>query len=249
MNYDFYAISPESKRRRNASILWARDVLGNKDRYLIVDTETTGLGDDDVVVHFAAMDLDRNMLVDSLVKPTRKRRVSSGVKEMHGIGLRELKDAPIFEKVLATFAPLSQGKKLLCYRAIFHSRIISQTIMADGIARLDVSLKDFECIQERYERFYNRDYLAMPGRDNTGKGDCNAALDVIEEMAAAELSEVAPEQEPVKPQIGRPLTPEERQFWAYVIMASGVVALLAQVFLLGIPLVLYGAYFLRSKKR
>lgn len=245
--YHYYGPTTESLKKRNEAILRARSILQNKDHYIIVDTETSGLDEDDVIIHFAAMDLDRNMLIDSYVRPTRKQRIGTKAKEIHGIGMKDLKGAPIFEKILEQFVPMYEGKTILSYRAIFHSRMISQTIEEDGIARLDVSFSDFECIQERYEDFYGRSYLSMPGRDNTGIGDCNAALDVIEEIALADLSEIQVEPEPpIK--TNQSTSPFDRKYWPFVLIFIGIVTLFAHAFIIGVPSLLYGIYLYKKKK-
>lgn len=244
----YYGPSRPKIEKRNAAIEWARDVLANKDKYLILDTETTGLDDDDVLVHFAAMNLDRNMLVDSPVRPTHKKRIHPTAKEMHGFSIKDLKTAPIFEKVLESFMPHYEGRKILSYYARFHYRMIDHTIEQDGIARHSLFILDFICIQEKYEDFYGRTYLAMPGRDNTGVGDCNAALDVIEEMAAAELSELPEEQEPAADIIATS-TDEFHKFtdrilYGWTPLLLGSVLLFTPGHLLGGILLLWGVYFL-----
>lgn len=246
MNYS-YSPSPHVIEKRNKAIQWARNILANKGRYLIVDTETSGIKDDDVIVHFAVMDLDRNMIIDTQVRPTRKKRINPVAQQMHGFSIKDLKDAPIFEKVLEQFLPMAEGKTLLSYRAIFHSQMIDQTIEQDGIARLYVGYSRFECIQEQYEAFYDRGYLAMPGRDNTGIGDCNAALDVIEEMATAETRELPQKQEVVVPQKISKWDSENRAFGI-------VLTCVAIAFLFGeLPVVAAGIFiwalilFFRSK--
>jgi hypothetical protein len=191
-------ISTYEARRRNEAILWAQNILANSDDYLIVDTETTGLKHTDVIVHFAVMNLYGYMLIDTLLKPTQKKRMPQEAGNIHGIGMKDLKTAPYFERVLQDFLLYAEGKTILIYNAEFHSRMIEQTYYEDGIAELDISSLRYECIQEQYQNFHNRAYLAMPGRDNTGKGDCEAALRVITLMATAELVEIVEEEpEPV----------------------------------------------------
>jgi len=48
---------------------WAREVLANKKDYVILDTETTGLGCAEIV-QIGIIDLDGKILLDSLVKPS-----------------------------------------------------------------------------------------------------------------------------------------------------------------------------------
>lgn len=172
-----------SQKKRNEAILWARDVLARKEDFIIVDTETTGLKEKDVVIHFAAMDIDGNMLVDSYIKPTRKRKASEEAEFIHGITSDDLKTAPSFEKVMQQFLPLAAGRTVLIYHSDFHSRLMQQTYEIDGLLLDGFNNLDFDCIQQQFQYYHNRDYLAMPGRTNTGEGDCRAALKVIQTIA------------------------------------------------------------------
>lgn len=188
---DFY--QRHQQERRNASIEWARNVLANPDKYVIFDTETTGLKETDVIIHFAAMDLMRNMLVDTMVKPMSKRRIAEAAQYIHGMTMKDLKDAPIFEKVLAQFLPLVEGKTILSFYADFHERMFQQSYENEGVAT-NLPYLHFQDVQQPFKDFLSRDRLSLPGRDNTGEGDCNATLDVIIQIADGELRELPPEE-------------------------------------------------------
>jgi len=69
---------------RNNAIRFARGVLAQKQNYLILDTETTGLGEKDVIIQMALIDLDGNVLLDSLVKPKKKKSISREATEVVG---------------------------------------------------------------------------------------------------------------------------------------------------------------------
>ena len=59
---------------KNGVIDFAQDVLNNKNNYVILDTETTGLGDNDVIVQLGILDLNGNVLLDTLIKPTKEKK-------------------------------------------------------------------------------------------------------------------------------------------------------------------------------
>lgn len=165
-------------------------------------------------------------------------------EQIHGISMKRLKEAPIFEKVLEQFVPLAEGKKLLTFYAAFHFDMIQQTIEQDGIARLDVYYSSFECIQDKYKKFLDRDYLALPGRDNTGVGDCNASLDVIEEMAAGEIQPL-----PEETQYSKSDPPKEKtksdsttKLITFLVWAIGLSVMAAGQVEIGVALVAWGMY-------
>ena len=55
-------------QRRNEAILTARKILSEKDKYVIFETETTGLKSTDVILWITFMDLDGNVLLDELLQ-------------------------------------------------------------------------------------------------------------------------------------------------------------------------------------
>lgn len=181
-------------RRRNKSIEWAMEVLASPDDYVIFDTETTGLKDSDVIIHFAVMDLSGNMLIDSLVKPMSKRRMSQDAQYVHGLTMNDLKGAPLFEDVVALFQPIASSKKLLCFNAQWHADMFSQTYYNEGVSGQPIKLDCYD-VKEKYEKFMGQTGLALPGRKNTGVGDCTATLNLIKKMAIAELVDLPPEPE------------------------------------------------------
>jgi len=175
--------------RRNNAIEWSRSVLANKDQYVIFDTETTGLKESDVIVHFAVMDLDGNMLIDTKVKPMSKRRMSQDATYFHGMTMKDLKDAPLFEEVVDMFRPISASKKLLSYNARFHAEMFEQTYMNEGVTGEPIRLDCWD-VKDYYVQFSGQYNAALPGRKNTGVGDCMATLAVIRRMAEGEVVEI-----------------------------------------------------------
>lgn len=182
---------------RNEAIRWARGVLDRKDGYVIFDTETTGLDDSDVIVHLAVMDLDRVMLINTRVKPLSKRRISADATYMHGFKLSDLKDAPFFEEVYEMLRPIADTKMFLSYNAPFHGGMVKQTYLNEGLTSDEIGLNCID-VKAQYVKFSGHRNPALPGRDNTGVGDCRATLAVLHKMAEAELADEPPPAEPTK---------------------------------------------------
>lgn len=56
---------------------WARSVLiGRINNCVILDCETTGLGDQDEIIQLAIIDMRGNILFNSLIKPSPRKRIS-----------------------------------------------------------------------------------------------------------------------------------------------------------------------------
>ena len=88
--------SPEQRREKERKAEWEAHVAENRIKAIhaarsfiaqspvIFDTETTGLDKTDEVVEIACVDIDGNVLMNALVKPTCS--VSDGARAVHGIG-------------------------------------------------------------------------------------------------------------------------------------------------------------------
>lgn len=59
-----------------------------------MDTETTGLSDDDEIIEIAVISEDGEVLLDTFVKHTSRVEISKGARNIHGIKKRSLKNAP-----------------------------------------------------------------------------------------------------------------------------------------------------------
>ncbi|BCC80200.1 MULTISPECIES: 3'-5' exonuclease [Bacillus] len=58
-------------------------IFNNKSNFLVLDTQTTGLGETDEIVEIAVTDLDGKTLLNTLVKPTVP--ISDDATMIHGI--------------------------------------------------------------------------------------------------------------------------------------------------------------------
>lgn len=197
---------------RNDAINFARDILENKNNYLILDTETTGLGEKDVIIQLAIIDLDGNTLIDTFVKPTKRKSVPRDATAIHGIKYKDLIDAPTFVDVLHDISPfLNSNKKFLIYNFKFDARLINQTI-AEDVIREVFNLRG-NCIMQTYAEFtgnwnpISKEYRfqKLPGSNHSALGDCQATLQLIKFIAQQELSIIPENYVPtaVKPDPGR----------------------------------------------
>jgi DNA polymerase-3 subunit epsilon len=185
----------ELVKARNESILMSREILDHKDDFIILDTETTGLGKKDVIIQIGIIDLDGNTLLDSFVKPTKLTRVPEEASAIHGIVINQLNDAPTFKEIYPKFTEVISKKRILIYNADFDSRLIVQTSVQDGF-----KLKDFKsfCMMKAYSQFigewndYHQDFKfqKLPSGDHSAIGDCMATLEVIKKMANSEITEI-----------------------------------------------------------
>lgn len=176
----------------NVSVRWAQYIFSHKDQYLILDTETTGLGENDVIIQLGVIDLDGNHLIDTLVRPSHKKSISRQASAIHGIRTQDLYNAPTFEEVLVDTSPhFSTNKQFLIYNFEFDSRLLQQTLDQEGLhgklnLRGDCIMKMYSQFVGEWNPFYN-DYRRqkLPGATHGAIGDCMAALKVLQKMANA----------------------------------------------------------------
>ena len=98
---------------------------------LILDTETTGLGDDAEVVELAVIDCTGNVLLDTLVRPSGP--VPAEAAAIHGITDAMLADAPTWSEIHDRFCCLVEGRQVVIYSREFDARVISQTARRYGL--------------------------------------------------------------------------------------------------------------------
>lgn len=173
---------------RNLSIEWARSVLADKSNFGILDTETTGLCDAQIV-QIGIIDLDGNVLIDRLCKPTIP--IEAGAIAVHGITEEIVSDAASFVEIRSAVVDAIAGKTVLMYNADFDLAVLENTCAAWQCEPISI---DSDCLMlwyaeycgdwDRKRRSYR--WQKLNGNHNA-IGDCIAALQVVEEMAAGNL--------------------------------------------------------------
>jgi Exonuclease len=134
---------------RQDVITWARQVV-EESEMLILDTETTGLDANDEVIQLAIVDIQSNVLLQTLVRPTVP--VGTEARAIHGITDEVLAQAPSFSNLYETIAVLLGNRPVLAYHADFDRRILAQTCTKYGLPPFEVATWD--CVMERYARFW-----------------------------------------------------------------------------------------------
>lgn len=177
-------------RHRNQAILKARELLASSCR--IVDTETTGLGPKDEVIEISIVDMNGNVLFDSLARPKRKS-IPAEASAIHGITYPMVKLAPEWPEVWNDAQKCIDGVPIVCYNLAFDARLIKQTCEKWGIK---FDLRGFHhcamMINAAYRNEWN-DYRGsykwpkLESAEHRALGDTKATLEVLREIARAEL--------------------------------------------------------------
>ena len=134
---------------RIAATARARQILA--DRPLYLDTETTGLDPRAEIVEIALIDHDGTVLLDTLVKPTR--RIPWDATRVHNITDAMVANAPTWAELWPQIQPLLSGRRVGIYNAEFDLRMIAQSHAAHKVADTAAGSNAF-CIMKLYAEFF-----------------------------------------------------------------------------------------------
>jgi DNA polymerase III subunit epsilon len=183
-------VAHPNPQHRTEAIEWARRLLANPPDWVILDTETTGLGLIDEVIQVAALAPDGSALFDSLVMPTRTEPIAREATAVHGLTLEMLAGAPTYPALAPRLEAAVGARRVIAYNAEYDQRLLNQTAVMSG-AR--APKWNWDCAMIQYSRFVGEwdsrrndyRYQRLPSGDHSALGDCRATLRLIEQMAAA----------------------------------------------------------------
>lgn len=129
------------------------DKSGNDERGtpLFIDTETTGLDNKAEIVEIAIVDMDENIIFETLIKPSVP--IPAQATAIHGITNDMVSSAPSFADVFNQVVEICSDKKLVFYNAAFDMRVIRQSLPESSH---NVFLQVFgasHCLMLRYSNY------------------------------------------------------------------------------------------------
>lgn len=172
------------------------DVIKSGD-YLILDTETTGLGSDAEICQIAIINSKGETLLDTLVKPVKP--IPQEATSIHHISNDDVKDAPEFpyKKVYE----LLRDKYVVIYNADYDVKMLYQACDALGgqlpwreITRFFCAMKHFAPIYGDWNNYHKSyrwkslsaacGYYGIPVSENvhSALADCLMTLEVCKKM-------------------------------------------------------------------
>jgi DNA polymerase-3 subunit epsilon len=108
------------------------DITNLSDNWIVLDTETTGLGEDSEIVEISIIDGKSGMtLFDTLVKPLNP--VPDEAFAIHGISNDMLLHAPRWPDIHEQIAAILKDKTCVIYNAQYDVRLIKQTSELYGL--------------------------------------------------------------------------------------------------------------------
>lgn len=93
---------------------------------IVLDTETTGLGDDAEVVEISLIDASGAVLLDTLVKPSKP--IPEEVTKIHGITNEMVANAPTWADIHDEFISIITNRVVVIYNAQYDVRVLLQTV-------------------------------------------------------------------------------------------------------------------------
>ena len=122
---------------------------------LILDTETTGLGEKDEIVEISIIDMRGNVFIDTLIKPTIL--IPPSASAIHKITNMDISNAPYITEIIAELTHLFQNNTVTIYNAEFDLRMLRQSLHAHG-QRLPHNLRDNVCCAMELYSIFNGEY-------------------------------------------------------------------------------------------
>jgi DNA polymerase-3 subunit epsilon len=176
---------PDDRRR---SAAWAKERLDRAD-FVILDTETTGLGREDEVIEVGVLAPDGLVLLDVALKPTRL--IDPVAERVHGLSRARLSRATTFTNAYEALADVLAGQIVVVYNAEFDERMLDQTCRRYRLPPLTDMSWVQHCAMQWYARFVGEwnfgkgsyKWQRLEGGDHSAIGDCRATLKVLQEMA------------------------------------------------------------------
>ena len=97
-----------------------------------LDSETTGVADDDEMVELTIIDDDGEPLINTLIKP-KFHRTWAGAQRVHGISPLDVRHSPTQDEISDDIRKVVKGKRVVIYNAPFDSKFLPELEDAEEI--------------------------------------------------------------------------------------------------------------------
>jgi DNA polymerase-3 subunit epsilon len=182
-----------------------QDVVSGGD-YVVLDTETTGLGEDAEICQIAIIDSHGNTLLDTLVNP--RKPIPHEAIVIHHITDALVENAPRFVDVLPMIHHYLDGRDVIVYNADYDRKMLHRSGRAWGLPQEDwEGLAVWWCAMERFASIFGEwnsyrggykwqklttacNYYGLPvANAHSALGDCLMTLEVVKAMIAKEIED------------------------------------------------------------
>ena len=126
---------------------------------IVLDTETTGLGEDAEIVEISMIDASGAVLLDTFVKPSKP--IPEDATRIHGITDEMVVDAPTWAEIHDKFISIVTGRTVVIYNAQYDVRVLLQTVDLNNLEASDrrkmmeaLGSKGVACAMLNYAEFW-----------------------------------------------------------------------------------------------
>ncbi|MDK0983016.1 3'-5' exonuclease [Clostridium perfringens] len=165
--------------------------LKNKEKFLILDTETTGVGEEDKIIDIALVDLNGNVVFESLVNP--EIPIKSEASKVNGLKNSDLIGSPKFFEIKEELKEVIGDKTLLIYNAEFDSRLLKQSGYEYEV-KVNCLMYDYMAYIETDRWISLQNALINEGvetiQDHRAKSDCLCCLELINKVVENSKKEI-----------------------------------------------------------
>lgn len=159
---------------------WSRERLRRGDA-VILDTETTDLFGH--VVQVAVVDVERRVLLDTLVRPPLP--ITAAATAVHGLTNGDVVGAPQLADVAPVLLELTRGRQVLAYNADYDRHVLLDGLAAAGIdAEHLADPATWKCLMRAQADHDGRRWARLNG-PHDAVGDCLATLEILRRLAGA----------------------------------------------------------------
>lgn len=118
---------------------------------IFLDTETTGFGQDDVVIEIGVVDMHGGSLFESLVNPGMS--IPKESSEIHNITDSMVESSPLWKDIWGDIEQVLRGRVIGMYNAEFDLRLIKQTHSHHWMT-WELNEKKAFCVMKQFAAFY-----------------------------------------------------------------------------------------------
>jgi len=132
----------------------------SRDNVLILDTETTGFGDEDEIIDIAIVDTEGRKIANRLIQ-CQRASIPQKTKAIHHINEMMLKENGVsFPRLWDKLAPLLEGQEVIIYNADFDIRMLKQMVKRYNLQMPELRA---HCLMKYYS-----DYVGRASRNGNG---------------------------------------------------------------------------------
>nr|AAS90610.1 conserved hypothetical protein [uncultured soil bacterium] len=138
------AVGHYNPRDKDKMQQWAHNLMHGD--FVVLDTETTGLGPTDEVVQIGIIDSKGRTVLNTMVRPTRP--VPSVVTRIHGLTNEKLAEASPFSDLYVSLSSILAGVTVIAYNMDFDWRMLVQSAGLYGLPAFRTG--DRQCAMKAY---------------------------------------------------------------------------------------------------